>query len=150
MFTMIKNTNESIWKYIDRTFYSPGHCWEWTGALGGRGGYPQITIDYTAYRVTRIICSNTEVVRHICDNTKCCNPSHLIAGTHKDNMKDMTDRKRQAKGHLHGMSKLTETQVIEIRSLVANGISQKDVATMFDVDPTNISCIITRKTWYHI
>lgn len=36
------------------------------------------------------------VVRHSCDNRKCINPEHLIAGTVSDNIQDMIERKRHA------------------------------------------------------
>lgn len=32
--------------------------------------------------------------RHICDNRACCEPSHLIDGTHKQNMEDAACRGR--------------------------------------------------------
>ena len=34
------------------------------------------------------------VVRHTCDNPRCCNPAHLILGTDKDNTDDMLTRNR--------------------------------------------------------
>lgn len=34
------------------------------------------------------------VVRHICDNTRCINPEHLILGTYLENTNDMMERNR--------------------------------------------------------
>jgi len=34
------------------------------------------------------------LIRHTCDNPQCCNPDHLIPGTHAQNMNDRVERKR--------------------------------------------------------
>lgn len=53
------------------------------------------------------------------------------------------------KGSSNGRSKLTESQVLEIRSL--NGkMKQFEIAKKFDVKKAQISTIINRKNWTHI
>lgn len=37
------------------------------------------------------------VVMHTCDNPRCINPDHLVAGTHKANSQDMIAKGRQVK-----------------------------------------------------
>lgn len=49
-------------------------------------------------------------VMHSCNNPPCCNPEHLSAGTHRDNMKHMVASDRQAR-------KYTDARVLEIYSL---------------------------------
>lgn len=51
------------------------------------------------------------VVLHECDNPSCCNPAHLIVGTHADNEKDKDAKGRRPKGEEHGGSVITDDQV---------------------------------------
>lgn len=56
----------------------------------------------------------------------------------------------KGKGNRHNC-KLTEEQVIKIKLLLKEGIlTQQEIADMFKVDRTTISCIKTGKIWSHI
>ena len=48
------------------------------------------------------------------------------------------------------ITKLNETQVLEIRALAAKGFSQREIAQWFDVDHVTIHHILTGKTWKHV
>lgn len=48
------------------------------------------------------ILRNDQIIMHLCDNPSCCNPRHLIVGTHKDNSEDMVRKGRQAMGKANG------------------------------------------------
>ena len=58
---------------------------------------------------------------HRCDNPPCCNPNHLFAGTHDENMRDMVKKGRSQHGENHSSRKLNGHQVIEIRQMYAGG-----------------------------
>ena len=69
-------------------------CWEW-GKSCNSAGYGQLTEDGVywlthryAYECIHKNLQPTDVVRHMCHNTRCCNPDHLMIGTHKDNWHD--------------------------------------------------------------
>jgi hypothetical protein len=53
-------------------------------------------------------------VCHSCDNTLCCNPSHLFLGTNQDNSRDASQKGRLQRGEKHTGNRLTEEQVLEI------------------------------------
>ena len=36
-------------------------------------------------------------VQHLCDNRRCCNPAHLVAGTASENARHMIERRRNGK-----------------------------------------------------
>jgi hypothetical protein len=57
------------------------------------------------------------IVRHRCDNTACCNITHLVAGTHVDNMADKVERGRCRGGRPLGD---TADKVIERYTEIAN------------------------------
>jgi hypothetical protein len=150
-----------FWAKVNRR--SEDECWPWCGSVNVKNGYGywELLIDGKAkmLRVNRVayflhygVDPVGFLVRHKCDNRPCCNPAHLILGTHQDNMDDMRERRRAAAGdnngsrlhperlkrgldhpgtlhpeHLprgegHGMSKLTEDAV---RDILANYVPGK-------------------------
>ncbi|EPH98160.1 HNH endonuclease domain protein [Enterococcus faecalis 13-SD-W-01] len=56
----------------------------------------------------------------------------------------------QVKGERHYNHKLTENQVLEIRSLFLSGWSKTALSKKFKVSRANIRKIIQRKTWKHV
>lgn len=98
-------------------------------------------------------CSNLYICRK-CDIPSCVEPTHLFLGTAKDNTKDMFAKGRQnyscqAKGEDHVRAKLTVQQVNEIRQ-IARKISQKDLASKYNVTRGTIYRVQTNKFWRHV
>lgn len=136
---------------------TPG-CWIWTANID-RYGYGKIKIagkDLKAHRFSYSIYVNAEIgslyVLHRCDNPRCVNPDHLFVGTAADNMKDRDRKGRRStksgwprrSGSSHGRSKLTETDVIAIRS---DSRTQVEIAKQFGVGRTQISKIKCGENW---
>jgi hypothetical protein len=87
-----------------------------------------------------------EVVRHICDNPRCNNPSHLIGGTQGDNNRDTVTRGRHKyNSNLVSInSKLTKEQVISIRSDTRNNT---EISKEYNMSRESIRDIKNRRTW---
>ena len=129
-------------------------CWECGSHYTNKGGYPKCWYSGTSMRVHRAIfishfnIANLParwVVRHTCDNRSCINPKHLLIGTNTDNTRDMVERNRQAKGSKNGQSRLTEKQVLEIKSNhIDNGVV---LGKKYGVTKCAISDIRLGKGW---
>jgi hypothetical protein len=112
----IKNnkTFDSFVSKVEINFDNISGCWDWK-AFKNPDGYGMFKVNGIMRLAHRVAYQNFvrsgdhKVVMHICDNPKCVNPTHLIAGTQKDNMKDRLfkgryvsptkDRKECINGH---------------------------------------------------
>src|SRR5207247_10000950 len=98
------------------------------------------------------IPKGSEICHH-CDNPPCCNPNHLFAATHHENMRDASRKKRipGRKGEDHNCAKLNKAQVLQIRKEYAEGgIIQRELAKKYGVAQGLVSMIVLRQIWRHI
>ena len=128
-------------------------CWEWQGAK--RRGYglfrsngKPVQAHRVAFELSRGEFSSTLHVLHRCDNPPCCNPMHLFLGSPLNNAKDRGDKGRSARGERINLSKLTERQVLAIRS--STRIHRVLLAHRYGVNERTISDVWNRKTWTHL
>lgn len=68
----------------------------------------------------------------------------------KQNGEHASRMKLSPRGERQGGSKLTESQVLEIRKLRSQGHTLQALADRFRVNNMNIHYIVTRKTWKHL
>jgi hypothetical protein len=114
-----------FWAKVD--IRGADECWPWVGARHGKG-YGHVRVGGKIQKAARVALTlsgqpaNLGDVQacHACDNPPCCNPKHLFWGTPGDNSRDRTAKGRQFipdnRGSRHGMSKLDEAKVRDIRS----------------------------------
>ena len=113
----------------------------------------------TLHRVAHLVAnaflppksSTDQVLRHLNDNPADNRIENLTWGTYKDNAKDSIRNDTFVRGITHGMAKLTEDDVREIRRLYATGkFLLRDLALQFGVSNATICLIVRRKSWKHI
>ena len=155
-----RTVKESFWLRVNKRgpFILKTRCWEWIGSKQSKG-YGQFWNKVTTVRAHRwsyefhiAPIRNNLLICHKCDNPGCVNPEHLFAGTQQDNIKDCSLKKRLAPvaGEVNGRSKLTNKQVLDIRSRpVYRGINI-DLAKEFNVSPPSICNIRKKKIWKHL
>jgi HNH endonuclease len=136
-------------------------CIEW-GKARNRDGYGSVKFMrkmQLAHRVAYVQSKGLHiddiigmVVRHRCDNPGCVNPEHLEIGTHQDNIRDKVERGRASapKGSKHRSAKLKESDIPQIRKMLADGVMQKDIAEMFGIDATQVCKIKAGVYWKHV
>lgn len=119
----------------------PSGCIHWEG-LHDNNGYPTLHVKLEhQLRCSRLAwtAANGPIpdglfVLHSCDNPGCVNVEHLRTGTQSDNMKDRKERGRyntQPQGSANPRSFTSDEDVIEIRRLYAEGVSQCEIARRF-------------------
>lgn len=94
---------------------------------------------------------NGQHCRHMNNDKSDNRIGNLRWGTRSENMMDRVKHGTANRGVKHGMSKLTDGDIIEIRRLYASGnYFQHQIGEMFDVSQSTISAICLYKRWQHI
>lgn len=75
---------------------------------------------------------------------------NLAWGTRQQNAYDRIAHGTQVRGMTHHKSKLTDSDVAEIRRRIAAGERGVDVARAFSITPAEVSKIKLRQVWPHI
>lgn len=134
-------------------------CWEWNGSVS-RYGYGNLRnipgerpLLIMAHRMSWEMHNGKQLpsgmcVCHSCDNRLCVNPSHLFLGTKAENNSDRDSKARQAMGQRNGNAKLSEADVLKIRSL--SGVSNPEIAAMFGISRITVWEIVTFRKWKHL
>lgn len=131
-------------------------CWEWQGTKLANGygclksGGKMLKAHRAAWELVNGAISDGMCVCHRCDNPACVRPDHLFLGTNADNMADKVAKGRQPYGERSAQAKITEHDVVDIRTLRAFGARQSALARAFGVSQQLVSAICNRLVWSHV
>lgn len=151
---LIRERFDSKWKRDANT-----GCWLWTASTAGKG-YGQFRIPGTrkniyAHRLSFELFKGAlpkgAHIMHSCDTPRCVNPDHLSIGSPLENARDMRDKDRHLNGERNAKAKLTQEQVLAIKTLLAHsGLSQKTIAGLFGIKQMEVSRIKRGERWAHV
>jgi len=148
--------HDRFWSKVD--VLGADDCWPWRASVRNKKeGYGAFWFDgrhhpaprISLYLTTGVMPNKEMQTCHYCDNPSCCNPSHLFIGSNKENTQDKVEKGRHCFGEKNGFSKLTEGDVLKIRSLRPYHALDK-LGKMFGVHLGTIHGICERKSWNHI
>lgn len=138
-------------------------CWPWIGHRNPQG-YGRVWLGGKGYYAHRVIFAlanpgviqkaapkdrfSTGYIRHMCDNPSCCNPTHLLVGTHAENMNDKVIRGRSRwweSAVSSPRAKLTadDVRAIRVQFDPDNGTTRKALALLYDVSVPTIASVLS-------
>jgi hypothetical protein len=145
-------------KLLSRVDTSKGlsSCWV-SYHCKNKDGYTRFGLDgvwWDAHRASYIVFKG-EIpegmeIGHLCDKPQCCNPGHVDAMTHKQNVRMAADR-----GHYNGVKngacRHTEEQVIEVKRLgQVKKIPYQVIAEKLNMNESTVRDIVKDRYWRHI
>ena len=144
--------DDSIIRRFEKHIDKSGECWLWTGSCNefGHGQFGYEKTMWKAHRFSYFLANGKLpapplIVRHKCRSRNCVNPEHLESGTYFENQNDRIRDGTDNRGEKHPKSKVTETQVREIRERHDEKIG--DLAKEFGVSYNTIYGIIHKRSW---
>lgn len=152
---------DAFWQKVSRG----SDCWEWQGGRNPEG-YGRFWDGQRAEYAHRFSWALTHgdipdgmLILHRCDNPPCVNPDHLFIGDQTVNLLDMsakgrhlahTKPQRMPRGESHGMHKLTEEAVKDIRAARRTRTIVLDLAQKYGVSVGAIRGVRGRVSWRHV
>lgn len=88
--------------------------------------------------------------KHLDGTTTNTHLINLCWGTKKANEADKIVHGTKCFGETNGLTKLTAGQVLQIRDLYRQGLSQEKIGKMFSISRPNIGAIVRQQTWKHL
>lgn len=129
-------------------------CWLWIGSRHPRGygrfwarGRNVYTHRYLYPLAKGPIPPGLEL-DHLCGNKHCCNPNHLEAVTHGENMRRAAQEGVWS-GQRNGNAKRTDQQVLAIRILSHLDIPASDISSMLAVPERSVYYVLN-EGWNHV
>ena len=139
------------WCFLESKLGGPnGDCWVWDRSLD-KNGYPTVGYNGKTKYISRLVLiylygdQPGKVVSHSCDNPACINPYHIEWASQSENIIDISYR-----GRRHQKLKLYDHDIIEIREMLNNGVTQQTIADRFGVSQYTIRDIRNGRTWSHV
>ena len=153
----IKRTEANFAEILSYSKPTANGCIEWQRTTDTKG-YGSLWVGGKNRSVHRLVAmllipnpNALPCVLHSCDNPPCINPEHLRWGTVTENNAERDAKGRAVipnnQGSRHGMAKLDEAKVLEIKTLLAQGQAQKYVADRYCVSASAISAISRGVRW---
>jgi len=168
-FPFTERQKELFHDKVEKIGSDPG-CWIWMGGVSSNG-YGAFAIErrlYGAHRISyalhRGVIPKDLCVCHWCNTKSCVNPAHLYIATSEQNSLDALASGLYECGESHWSSrrpdhvprgsdkvtKLTESQVREIRKRVSEGEKQKHVAQDYSITACAVWKIVNYEIWAHL
>lgn len=135
---------KSLGLILSRCSLSPtSDCLEWQRSLDGKG-YGLVRIYGKIHKPHRVVWEMHHgtippgvMVCHKCDNPKCCEISHLFAGTNQDNMDDKKAKGRAAK----------KLNLKMARAIKKDNRPQPEIAAEYGIAQQTVSDIKKARYW---
>ena len=134
------NPNLPLKERFTKSYTVVGDCWIWKKPrLHGYGNITHEGKQLRAHRVSFWLVHGwwPKQVNHICDNRACVNPSHLYAGTQRDNMRD-----RKARGGKWKNGNKCMFTLDQIESFRASGKGSTELARIHGVSQPYMSRLL--------
>lgn len=141
-----------ISRIVQNVIIDGNGCWNWQKSCNS-AGYGQLTENKKYWLAHRYAyaCVNSDlndnlVVRHMCHNTKCCNPDHLVLGTNKENYHDSIDKHKEADKKkrsiwvVGSISYTTLRDASEKTGISQNSLTKYTVNGVFDINSYRLGC----------
>lgn len=151
---------ERFWSYVDQSG-GPEACWLWKGGdIKTRYGCFRVrtgskTFVISTHKLAFLLAKGPipegMEICHTCDKPHCCNPAHLWAGTHQDNMRDSVLKGRRFQSGQPNARKLSPEAVAEMRRrFFDSDIRISALCREFDVNTGGIGAILTGRCYFEV